>query len=108
MGVFGSLGTKKLERFSKFNVIDENLKSTIVRLENMNVAVIQSSRGVESILGSMNAINILGNSVSEKTNDITLEMNKQIGLINDLGNATHTLSMVATTLDHIINRFIID
>ena len=96
------------DTLSKFNVIDENLKSTIVRLENMNVAVIQSSRGVESILGSMNAINILGNSVSEKTNDITLEMNKQIGLINDLGNATHTLSMVATTLDHIINRFIID
>ena len=96
------------DTLNKFNVIDEDLKSTIVRLEGMNIAVTQSSKGIESILGSINAINVLGNSVSEKTNDITVEMNEQIELINDLGNATNTLSTVVNTLDHIINRFIID
>ena len=96
------------DTLNKFNVIDENLKSTIARLEGMNIAVTQSSKGVESILESINAINILGNSVSEKTNDITVEMNEQIEIINDLGNATNTLSTVVNTLDHIINRFIIE
>lgn len=96
------------DTLNKFNVIEENLKATIARLEDMNMAVTQSSKGVESILESMNAIHVLGNSVSEKTNDITLEMNEQIELINDLGKATHTLSTVVHTLDHIINRFMID
>lgn len=96
------------DTLNKFNVIDEDLKSTIVRLEGMNVAVTESSRGVESILESIHAINILGSNVSNKTNDITVEMNDQIELINDLGNATTTLSTVVNTLDHMINKFIIE
>lgn len=101
------------ERFAehtldKFNVIDENLKSTIVRLEGMNVAVIESSKGIESILTSINAINALGNSVSEKTNGITEEMSEQVELINDLGNAANKLSTIVNILDRMINKFIID
>ena len=96
------------DTLNKFNVIEENLKATIARLEGMNVAVTQSSKGVESILESMNAIHVLGSSVSEKTNHITLEMNEQIELINDLGKATNTLSTVVHSLDHMINRFMID
>ena len=92
----------------KFSVIDENLKHTIVKLEGMNSAVTESSKGVESILGSIHAINDLGNSVSEKANDITVEINEQVGLINDLGDAASKLTAVVNTLDHIINKFIID
>lgn len=95
------------DTLNKFSVIDENLKSTITGLEGMNSAVVQSSKGVESILESINAINVLGSSVSDKTSHITAEMNEQIELINDLGSATNTLSTVVGTLDHIINRFII-
>lgn len=95
------------DTMNQFNVIEENLKGTITRLEGINIAVIQSSKGVESILESVSAIHVLGNSVGEKTNDITLEMNEQVELINDLGKVTHTLSTVAYTLDHIINRFMI-
>ena len=92
----------------KFNVIDENLKSTIARLEGMNVAVIESGKGIESILTSINAINALGNSVSEKTNGITEEMSEQVELINDLGNAANKLSTIVNILDRMINKFIID
>ena len=93
---------------NKFNVIDENLKNTIARLEEMNGAVIESGKGVVSILESINAINTLGQYVNQKTNDITTEMNEQVELINDLGIAANKLSVVVSTLDNIINKFIIN
>ncbi len=93
------------ETMSKFGSINENLKNTINRLENMNIAIGESSRGIESILGSINEINNLSGNVSCKTNSISQEMNEQSGLIYELGYAANKLSDVVSSIDHIVKKF---
>lgn len=97
-----------MDTINKFNCIDENLKDTINRLESMNVAIGESSKGVESILGSINAINTLGGNVTKKTNRITKEMNEQSNLIYELGYAANKLSDVVSNIDNIIDKFVIN
>lgn len=96
------------DTMSRFNSIDENLKSTIGRLESMNIAVGESSQGVESILYSINEISVLGGNVSEKTNGITEEMNEQSNLIGELGYVANKLSDVVNNIDNIVNKFVIN
>lgn len=95
------------DTMSKFSSINDNLKNTIHRLEHMNVAIGESSHGLESILGSINAINRLSGNVSSKTNSISLEMNEQSGLIYELGYAANKLSDVVSNMDNIVKKFII-
>lgn len=96
------------DTMSRFDSIDKNLKNTIGRLENMNIAIGESSQGVESILDSINEISGLSSNVSKKTNGITEEMNEQSNLIGELGYATNKLSDVVNDIDNIVNKFLID
>ncbi len=96
------------DTMSKFNNIDNNLKSTIGRLENINSAISESSQGVESILESINEISSLSRNVSKKTNGITEEMNEQSNLISELGYAANKLSDVVNGINDIVNKFVID
>ena len=96
------------DTMNKFNIIDENLKNTVNRLENMNEAIGESSKGAESILESINEINGLGGHVSQKTSGITEEMNEQSNLIYELGYAANKLSNVVSSIDNIVNKFVIN